>query len=233
MADWMSKRREERMYKEVFENEEISAKAYNGVIGGVVLYGLLINAAICYIFQDRMLYVNPILLIVAYFVCCIAGIMLSAKSDNPILSFVGYNLVVVPVGLVVSISVYAYGGIGSDIVTQAFLITMLDTAVMVGVSIAKPEWFGKLGGLLLICLSGLIVAELVLLFMGVDQTITAWIGAAVFSIYIGYDFQRAQLFPKTLDNAVDCALDIYLDVINLFLKILRILGKGKGGSKRR
>ncbi|MBO4748840.1 MAG: US12 family protein [Lachnospiraceae bacterium] len=229
----MSKRREERMYKEVFENEEISAKAYNGVIGGVVLYGLLINAAICYIFQDRMLYVNPILLIVAYFVCCIAGTMLSAKSDNPILSFVGYNLVVVPVGLVVSISVYAYGGIGSDTVTQAFLITMLDTAVMVGVSIAKPEWFGKLGGLLLICLSGLIVAELVLLFMRVDQTITAWIGAAIFSIYIGYDFQRAQLFPKTLDNAVDCALDIYLDVINLFLKILRILGKGKGGSKRR
>ena len=233
MADWMSERREERMYKNVLDNEEISTAAFNGVIGGVVLYGLLVNAAICYIFQDRMLYVNPILLIVAYIVCCIAGTMLSAKSDNPILSFVGYNLVVVPVGLVVSISVYAYGGISSEIVVQAFLITLLDTAVMVGISVIKPEWFGKLGGLLLICLSGLIVAEIVLLILRVDQTITAWIGAAIFSIYIGYDFQRAQLFPKTLDDAVDCALDIYLDVINLFLKILRILGKAKGGSKRR
>jgi len=33
---------------------------------------------------------------------------------------------------------------------------------------------------------------------------------------------------------VDSALDIYLDIINLFLKILRILGsKGRGSSKRR
>ena len=159
--------------------------------------------------------------------------MLSAKSDNAILSFVGYNLVVVPVGLVVSISVYAYGGLGSEVVTQAFLITMLITAIMAGFSIFKPEFFDKLGGVLLACLSGLIVAELVLLFLGVDQIISSWIGAVIFSLYIGYDFHRAQAFPKTLDNAVDSALDIYLDVINLFLRILQILGKAKGSSRRR
>ena len=47
------------------------------------------------------------------------------------------------------------------------------------------------------------------------------------------DFHRSQMYPKTLDNAVDSALDIYLDVINLFLKVLRILAKAKGGSRRR
>ena len=233
MADWMNNRREERLRKEIYMDEEISDRAYNGVIGGVLLYGLLVNVAICYIFQDRVLYVNPILLLVTYFVCCIAGTMLSAKSDNAILSFVGYNLVVVPVGLVVSISVYAYGGLESEVVTQAFLITLLITAIMAGVSIFKPEFFDKLGGVLLSCLAGLVLAELVLLFLGVDQMITSWIGAVVFSLYIGYDFHRAQAFPKTLDNAVDCALDIYLDVINLFLRILRILGKAKGSSRRR
>jgi FtsH-binding integral membrane protein len=234
MSDWMSSRREDRLYKEIYADEEISDRAYNGVIGGVVVYGLLVNVAICHIFQDRMLYVNPLVLIIAYFVCCIAGITLSAKSDNAILSFVGYNLVVVPVGLVVSISVYAYGGLGSEVVVQAFLITMLVTGCMVAFSVAKPEFFEQLGGLLFVCLTGLVIAELVLLFLGVDQIITAWIGAIVFSVYIAYDFHRAQAFPKTLDNAVDSALDIYLDIINLFLKILRILGsKGRGSSKRR
>ena len=72
-----------------------------------------------------------------------------------------------------------------------------------------------------------------MLLMGVDQVVTAWIGAIVFSVYIAYDFHRSQMYPKTLDNAVDSALDIYLDVINLFLKVLRILAKAKGGSRRR
>ncbi len=233
MADWMNNRREERLRKEIFVDEEISDRAYNGVIGGVLLYGLLVNVAICYIFQDRILYVNPILLLITYFICCIAGTMLSAKSDNAILSFVGYNLVVVPVGLVVSIMVYAYGGLESELVTQAFLITMLITGVMVAASVFKPEFFEKIGGMLLACLGGLVIAELVLLLLGVDQMITSWIGAVLFSLYIGYDFHRAQAFPKTLDNAVDSALDIYLDVINLFLRILQILGKAKGSRGRR
>lgn len=234
MADMLgtNKRREERMYKEVYVDEEISDRAYNGVIGAVLVYGLLVNVAICYIFQDRMLYVNPIALYVGYFVCCIVGMLLSSKSDNAIISFIGYNLVVVPVGLVVSISVFYYGGLGSELVGQAFIITMLTTATMAALSFAKPEWFEKLGGVLFAGLLGLVISELVLLFMRVDQGITAWIGAVLFSLYIGYDFHRAQAFPKTLDNAVDSALDIYLDVINLFLKILRILGS-KGGNKSR
>ncbi len=233
MADWMSERREERMYKEIFADEEISDRAYNGTIGAVLVYGLLVNVAICYIFQDRMMYVNPIVLMIAYFVSCFAGTWMSKKSDNAIISFIGYNLVVVPVGLVVSIVVYAYGGLGSEIVTQAFLITMLTTAFMVAFAVAKPEFFEKLGGILFACLTALILSEGVMLLMGVDQVVTAWIGAIVFSVYIAYDFHRSQMYPKTLDNAVDSALDIYLDVINLFLKVLRILAKAKGGSRRR
>ena len=234
MADLLgtNARREERMYKEVYVDEEISDRAYNGVIGAVLVYGLLVNVAICYIFQDRMLYVNPAVLIVGYFICCFIGMLMSSKSDNAIISFIGYNLVVVPVGLVVSVSVAVYGGLGSEMVGQAFIITMLTTATMAAVSFAKPEWFEKLGGVLLASLSGLVISEIVLLNLGSDQVVTAWIGAVLFSLYIGYDFHRAQAFPKTLDNAVDSALDIYLDVINLFLKILRILGS-KGGSKNR
>ena len=88
-----------------------------------------------------------------------------------------------------------------------------------------PELFSRLGGALIGVLIGLIVAEVVLLLFGVRQEITDWIAAGLFSLYIGYDLYRSQQFEKTVDNAVDCALDLYLDIANLFIRILSIMGR--------
>ena len=57
---------------------------------------------------------------------------------------------------------------------------------------------------------------------------TRWIGIVmlvIFALYIGYDWVKAQQYVHTLDNAVDSALDIYMDIINLFLRVLMILGR--------
>ena len=69
------------------------------------------------------------------------------------------------------------------------------------------------------------------MLFGVRQNVSALIGAVIFSLYIGYDYWKAQQYPKTVDNAVDSALDIYLDIINLFMRILSILGNGKSSKK--
>ena len=98
---------------------------------------------------------------------------------------------------------------------------------MVVASCLFPTLFEKLGGLLLTVLVSIIVAEIVLIFCGVEQVITSWIAAILFSSYIGFDFYRSQQFEPTVDNAVDCALDIYMDIVNLFVRILRLLGAGK------
>ena len=166
-----------------------------------------------------------------YLICVLAGTYISAKSNEPLISFLGYNLVVVPVGLVVSTAVYYYGGLSSVVVLQAITYTAGITVVMICLSILKPEFFSKLGGLLFSGLIGLIAVELLLMFFGIQQSFTALIDAVIFSLYIGYDYWKAQQYPKTIDNAVDSALDIYLDVINLFLRILQLLGKSKS-SKR-
>ena len=121
----------------------------------------------------------------------------------------------------------AYGGIDSKIVSDAFLYTLL---IAVGIScaaLAFPKLFEKLGGMLGGVLIGLIVCELVLLILGKDQQITCWIAAGLFSIYLGYDVYRSQQFPKTLDNALDSALDIYLDAANLFIRILSVLARSR------
>jgi FtsH-binding integral membrane protein len=54
-----------------------------------------------------------------------------------------------------------------------------------------------------------------------------WAVVLIFCGYIGYDWGKAQRQEKTIDNAVDSAAAIYMDIINLFLRILRILGRKK------
>jgi FtsH-binding integral membrane protein len=71
-----------------------------------------------------------------------------------------------------------------------------------------------------------IVAELILTFVfKMDLGIMDWIIAAIFCGYIGYDWGKASALPKTVDNAVDSAAALYMDIINLFLRILSIMGK--------
>ena len=224
-----TERRNERLAKVIEPGHYISRRAYNLALGGLVLYGLIVNLILCTIPEVTELYytMNPIVFLIAYFALCLSGCAISAKSDNPIVSFIGYNMVCCPMGVVVSACVAGYGGIGNELVQQAFLITCFITAVMVAASLAFPQVFEKLGGVLLTVLIALIVVELVLMLFNVEQIVTSWIAAIVFSLYIGFDFWRSQRFEPCLDNAVDCALDIYMDIINLFVRLLEILGSSK------
>lgn len=228
MSNLTSKRKEARMKRDT-NAKIISDRSYNLALGGTVFYGLLINVIMCACLGDVVSNMNPIIFLIGYFACALTGIFMSTKSDNPIISFIGYNLVVLPVGLVVSsvVSSYVASGMGY-LVTQAMLITTIVTFVMIVLSLIFPNFFSKLGIYLFFALLGLLIVQIIAIFVvGRVPILFAWIGATIFSLYIGYDYWKAQSFPKTLDNAIDSALDLYLDIINLFLDILRILGSSK------
>lgn len=214
-----------RMSEVVDPKAIISDRAYNGAIVAVLLWGLLINYLLCRFVGAAIFEVNPVVLLVGYLVLVIAGVVISAKSHNPLISFLGYNMVVVPFGLVIAMLVENYGGIDSEIVTQAFLYTLLISVAMMACVMIAPNFFSKLGGALSMVLIGVVICEVVLLILGVKQVWIDWVVAALFTVYIGYDIYRSQQYPKTLDNAVDSALDIYMDIANLFIRILSILGK--------
>lgn len=62
----------------------------------------------------------------------------------------------------------------------------------------------------------------------VAQLIYACIGAFLFSIYVIYDTQLILgkgEYSYSLDDAYLAAIQLYLDIINLFLFILRIIGR--------
>ena len=210
----------------IYEPEEIiGVRAYNAILLGVLLWGLLVNMILCALVGDLYWTVNPIVFLVLYLVLVFGGISLTARSRNPWLSFLGYNMVVLPFGLVISGLVSSYGGIGSQVVRDAFLYTLLISLGMMAVVMIRPQLFEKLGGALFGFLIGLVICEVVLLLLRVDQVVTDWVAAGLFSLYIGYDIYRSQRFAKTVDNAVDCALDIYLDVANLFVRLLEIMNR--------
>ena len=49
----------------------------------------------------------------------------------------------------------------------------------------------------------------------------------LFSMFIGFDWARCNVCACTVNNAVAAAANLYLDIINLFLRILRILNRGR------
>ena len=220
-----------RMNAKVDSSAILSERTYNIALGAVVLYGIIMNILIVAFgteYAARLVStVNPILLIVLYLGLVLAGSFISVKSHNPAISFLGYNMIVLPLGLLVALAVQGYGGIGSEVVVDAFMYTLGITLVIVGMSCLLPKLFLRMGGFLFAALLGMIVVEIIaVLFFG-GTNWSAYVFAGIFSLYIGYDVQKAQLYPRTLDNAVDCAIDIYLDITNLFLRILSILGNSR------
>lgn len=232
MASLTAKRKEARLQATYRDSDLVSTREYNITLCGAVLWGVFFNYLLCDSVGNVLDFVDPVTFFVGYFVLCIAGVLIAAKSDDAVISFIGYNMVVLPVGLVISTCVELYGGLDSSIVAEAFLITLCITGAMMIMAIAKPEWCETFEYFLLPCLAGLVLAELFMLLLGYSNIATAWIGAIIFSLYIAYDVFRSQEYAKTKNNAVDCAMDIYLDIANLFLRILQILGKSKGGSRR-
>ena len=123
--------------------------------------------------------------------------------------------------------VYFVGTIGCSIlVHKSDSATGLVTVIMIILSMLYPAFFQGLGRTLFISLIGCIIVEFVgSILFHLPLTFIDYAVALIFCGFIGLDWSRAQQFPKTVDNAVDSAADIYLDVVNLFIRILSITGK--------
>ena len=202
----------------------ISAAKFNLIIGLVLCWGFLVNwLMVKFVPYESVANIHWLLFIIGYFACCSLGIYLITHSQFPIVSFLGYNLLVVPFGLIVNLAVRHYD---PALVLDAIRVTGLVTLVMMVLGSLLPKVFKKIGGALAVALLGVIAIELIELYVfRIHHSFIDWIIVIIFSGYIGYDWARANAIPKTVDNAVDCAAALYVDIINLFLRILRIRGR--------
>lgn len=192
----------------------LSDGAYNLLIEAIVLYGLLINLITCAFFADYVAMIPLRALVIGYLLISIIGIVMLTRYKAVLVKFVGYNMIVIPCGITLSTIISDYAG-RSDLVLQALIITTMITFCMITLSCIFPKFF--------VALVRVVIAYVVCYFVGLNTGIIAWISAIIFSLYIGYDFVSAQQAKHTVANAIIYGADIYLDLVNLFVEILRIL----------
>ena len=206
-----------------FEGVQLTENTYNAVIGLTLLWGLLIDFLLARFLTPYILRIDSRIILVGYLVISIACIALVFKARNVTFSFLGFTGLAFSMGLLLTYYLTFYNG---KTIYSAFLATGIVVVSMMIVSLLFPAFFLGLGRVLGIALIVSIIVELIgrLLFR-LPLDIMDYAVVVIFSGYIGFDWARAQAYPKTLKNAVASAADIYVDIINIFIRLLRIMGK--------
>lgn len=207
----------------MFDGSTISARKYNAIIGGVLLYGFIATLIITVTIGPIAIGIHPIALLVGYFVLVFLGSAIVNGSNNPLISFLGYNLIVLPIGVILTSVLYSYD---PGLIFRAVVVTACVTGMLMIISMIIPTFFLKLGRVLFLSLVLVIIVEVLAIFFGWQVFhVTDAVVALIFCGYIGYDWVMAQSLDRTVDNAVDSACNLYVDIVNLFLRILSMMGR--------
>ena len=215
----MNNKRNKETRRLDLSGKTIGTSRYNLIMGLVIIWGILINLIMGIFLEEAILKIPIWGIIIAYFIGSFISIFIVYESDIPIISFIGFTGLAISMGLLLTYTL-PYYKVGTII--PSFIITGIVTFLMMIISSIFPKFFLKLGRTLFISLLIMIIVEIVLLLVGGPLLITDYIVALIFCGYIGYDWAKAQEYPPTLDNAIDSAADIYIDVVNLFIEILEI-----------
>ena len=114
----------------------------------------------------------------------------------------------------------------------AMVATTLSVFMTAAIVYFSDTDFGFLGSFLFFALLGLIIVRLLKAWVIKDSSfsmIQTGVGIVIFTLYLIYDFNRLEKAMARGDEswgtAVDLAVNIYLDIVNLFLYILEALSE--------
>ncbi len=155
----------------------------------------------------------------------VLGCLLSLFSENSLFSFIGFTMVVGGFAVLVGPLLTLFSISDPGTFKQTIIFTACIVATMMLSAALFPRVYDSLGGALLSILSVIVLISFARPFVPAIQSvgIIDYISAGLFALYVGYDTHRAYHIPATLDNALDVAVSLYLDVVNLFLELFRII----------
>lgn len=159
------------------------------------------------------------------FVASIAGIVLMsvAKGSQRVgLSLAGYAVFTLSFGFTASLAMLQFS---LATISNAFLATAGITVVFGCLGIAFPRFFERIQGVLAAGLLGVILVQLVMMIMGVQTTVVDFVVIVLFCGFIGRDFYVAAMDAPTLSNAAYHASNLFLDILNVFVRLLSIFGR--------
>ena len=121
--------------------------------------------------------------------------------------------------------------VAGDVAQKALGITALTTFATGLIAMYSGLDFAWLGKFLFIGLIGLIIIGIIGLFVKIKGTlgkIYAFFGVIIFTGYLLYDFNKLAKVKMIADannweTALDFAISLYLDIVNLFLYLIQLL----------
>lgn len=211
-------------------------KVYNWMAVALLLTGLVAyftaqsEMMIQAIFGNRILFFGLIigeLALVGY----ISARINKLSSYNATLLFLTYTILN---GLTMAVIFMAYT---SESISSTFIITAGTFGAMSLYGYSTKSDLTKLGNLAFMALIGIIIASVVNIFMKSEMMswIISYLGVAIFIGLTAYDTQKLKRIAingfeneESMEKSTILgALTLYLDFINLFLFLLRILGDRK------
>ena len=161
---------------------------------------------------------HPIILMVMM----LGALFLAMKMQNTATLFLFTGISGLSLGPIIAI--YVGAGMSHIVGQAAFLTAAIFIALSFHAMTTKKD-LSMMGGMLFAGLIIVVVGGLINLF--VHSTAVAFaisaVGALVFSGYILYETQRLKMEPWAIAPSV-AALSMYLNVVNLFMTLLQILG---------
>jgi len=152
-----------------------------------------------------------------------------AARHSPAFGLILFYIFTTLMGVQISPLINQYLGMsgGSTIVFQAAITTALGMALMGVIAQFANFNYMKVGRIAFFALIGLIVLGLLGAFVHiVNPTIYAWLTLVIFSVLLLVDFMRLRARGQDY-GAVQMALGIYLDALNIFIALLQIFGGGR------
>ena len=204
-------------------------RTYNLVIGGLLVLGFGILALSSWIVlqpgmapfvESKGLIVGIVGLVLSIVGMVVIGMGASRKSVGLMLT--GYLVFTVAFGATTSIILPYYG---IDTITNALMTTVGISLVFTALGAIFPDLFNKLMPVALVTLGVTLLASIVMAFFGGAPTWIDFVTVGVFSIFIGYDTHQASVIEPNMFNAVMAATNIFLDIVNIFLRLLDIFDR--------
>ena len=120
----------------------LSNGIYILAIGLTLCWGFLANFLIVRTVPvESLRAIHPLLFILGFFACAMGGVFLFNKSDKPAISFLGYNLVVLPFGLVITLVISQY----ADPKYDGLVLEAIQTTGFVTFAMMMLGWgFGRM-----------------------------------------------------------------------------------------
>jgi modulator of FtsH protease len=198
-----------------------SAPAMLGQVLGITGVGFLITALAAYIFRN----VAPGAGTIACFVGLGMLFIMRAVRRNPAVALLWFYAFAFVEGVGLAPTIMRYAAIdGPDVVVSAAATTGFGMLVLGGVAFTFSIDWRRFQGIAFGALILLVLVGLASLFFHFLQPGTyAWATLGVFTLITLVDFSRIRAGGDGL-TAVDLAVSIYLDAINIFLALLQLFG---------